>query len=64
MGAFPRIHLNTPVGLLSLFLNLRRPSSLNDPDKVRRQWLPRVAPVERAVFDQPGRLEAFITSGM
>jgi pimeloyl-ACP methyl ester carboxylesterase len=50
--------------LMGLFLNLTKPRGLNDPAKVRKQMLPRMQPVERAVFDKPGRLEAFMASGM
>lgn len=52
------------VGVMGIFLNLTKPRNLSDPDKVRRQLLTRMPPVERAVFDKPGRLEAFIASGM
>ncbi len=50
-------------GLLNLLLILMKPRGLDDPAKVRKQMLPRMPPVERAVFDKPGRLEAFMASG-
>ena len=51
------------VRLTSLLLNLTKPRGLGDPAKIRRQMTHRLPPEEAAVFDKPGRLEAFIASG-
>ncbi|MCL4561613.1 MAG: alpha/beta hydrolase [Chloroflexi bacterium] len=52
------------VRLMSLFLNLTKPRNLGDPAKVRQQMLRTMPPAERAFFETPGRLEAFMASGM
>jgi pimeloyl-ACP methyl ester carboxylesterase len=51
------------VRLTALFLNLTKPRNLGDPAKIRKQLARTLPPSEAAVFDKPGRLEAFIASG-
>jgi pimeloyl-ACP methyl ester carboxylesterase len=51
------------VGLTGLLLNLTKPRNLADPAKIREQMMRSLPPEEAAVFDKPGRLEAFIISG-
>ncbi len=51
------------VGLTGLLLNLAKPRDLGDPAKIRQQMLRNMPPSEAAVFEKPGRLEAFIASG-
>jgi pimeloyl-ACP methyl ester carboxylesterase len=51
------------VRLMGLFLGLTR-SLQGDPARVRHQMLRGMPPVERAYFEKPGHLEAFITSGL
>jgi pimeloyl-ACP methyl ester carboxylesterase len=50
-------------GLTRLFLSLTRPRGMADVDKVRQQVKRSLPPVEAAVLEKPGRLEAFIASG-
>jgi pimeloyl-ACP methyl ester carboxylesterase len=51
------------VWLMGLFLNVTK-SMQNDPAKVRQQMLNSMPAVEKAFFEKPGRLEAFIASGL
>jgi pimeloyl-ACP methyl ester carboxylesterase len=51
------------VRLMSLFLNVSK-SVQGDPAKIREQMMRTMPPAERAFFEKPGRLEAFITSGL
>ena len=48
--------------LTVLLMNLTKPRGLGDPAKIRQQILRTMPPAERAFFDQPGRLEAFLAS--
>jgi pimeloyl-ACP methyl ester carboxylesterase len=48
--------------LAALFLKLTKPRNLSDPAKIRQQMMHSMPPVERAFFEKPGRLEAFIAS--
>jgi pimeloyl-ACP methyl ester carboxylesterase len=48
--------------LANLFLNLTKPRNLGDPAKIREQMMRNAAPSERAFFEKPGNLEAFIAS--
>ena len=52
------------VPLTALFLKLLTMGVRGDPAKIRQQTLSRMAPVERAFFEKPGRLEAFLASGL
>jgi pimeloyl-ACP methyl ester carboxylesterase len=49
--------------LTGLILNLTKPNLQADPAKIRERMLRAMPPVEAAVFEKPGRLEAFIASG-
>jgi pimeloyl-ACP methyl ester carboxylesterase len=51
------------VRLMSLFLNVTK-SLQGDPAKIRSQMMSSMPPAEKAFFEKPGRLEAFITSGL
>ena len=51
------------VRLISLFLNILK-SSGRDPDQIQRQTMNNMSSAERDYFEKPGRLEAFIVSGM
>lgn len=51
------------VRLMGLFLNVTK-SVQGDPAKIRQQMMSSMPPVERAFFEKPGRLEAFIASGL
>lgn len=51
------------VRLTHLLLNLTKPRSLADPAKIQHQMMRSMLPVDAAVFERPGRLEAFIASG-
>jgi pimeloyl-ACP methyl ester carboxylesterase len=46
-----------------MFLILTKPRDLGDPAKIRQRMMRSLPPGERALFDKPGRLEAFIASG-
>ena len=48
--------------LATLLLTLTKPRSLGDPAKIRQQVLRTMPPSERAFFERPGRLEAFMAS--
>ncbi len=52
------------VRLTAFFLNLTKPKNLGDPAKIRQQVVRSMPPVEAAVFDKPGRLEAFMASAI
>ena len=52
------------VRLTTLLLNLTKPRNLGDPAKVREQMMRSMPPAEAAFFEKPGRLEAFMASGM
>jgi pimeloyl-ACP methyl ester carboxylesterase len=52
------------VRLTNLLLQLTKPKNLGDPAKIRQQMMRNLPPVEAAVFEKPGRLEAFIASGV
>ena len=49
--------------LIGLLLTLTTPRTQGDVAKIRKQMLRRMPPVEAAVFEKPGRLEAFLASG-
>ncbi len=49
--------------LTGVLLQLTKPDVQADPAKIRQRVLQSMSPVEAAVFDQPGRLQAFIASG-
>jgi pimeloyl-ACP methyl ester carboxylesterase len=49
--------------LMGLLLSLSKPRNLDDPAKIRQQLKRTMPPGEVAVFDKPGRLEAFMASG-
>ena len=51
------------VRLTGLFLNLTK-SLQSDPAKIRQQMMSSMPPAEKAFFEKPGRLEAFIASGL
>ena len=51
------------VHLMGLFLSVSK-SLQSDPAKIRTQMMRSMPPAERAFFEKPGRLEAFITSGL
>jgi pimeloyl-ACP methyl ester carboxylesterase len=51
------------VWLMGLFLNLMK-SAQGDPAKIRQQMMSSMPPAEKAFFEKPGRLEAFIASGL
>jgi pimeloyl-ACP methyl ester carboxylesterase len=51
------------VRLTGLFLKLSM-SLQSDPAKIRAQMMRSMPPAERAFFEKPGRLEAFIASGL
>jgi hypothetical protein len=51
------------VRLMGLFLNISK-SLQGDPAKIRKQMMSTMPPAERAFFEKPGCLEAFITSGL
>jgi pimeloyl-ACP methyl ester carboxylesterase len=48
--------------LTNLFLNLTKPRNLGDPAKIREQMMRTTPPSERAFFEKPGVLEAFMAS--
>ncbi len=48
--------------LMGLFLNLTKPRNLGDPAKIRQQMMRTMPPSERAFFEKPGCLEAFMAS--
>lgn len=50
-------------GLLALWLNTMK-ALQGDPTKAQAQMLRAMPPAERAFFEKPGRLEAFIASGL
>lgn len=52
------------VRLISLFLKVMMRPVQGDPAKIRKQMISSMPPGERAFFEKPGRLEAFITSGV
>jgi pimeloyl-ACP methyl ester carboxylesterase len=52
------------VPLTGLFLKLLMLGMRGDPAKIRTQTLSRMPPAERAYFEKPGRLEAFMASGL
>jgi pimeloyl-ACP methyl ester carboxylesterase len=49
--------------LIGLLLTLTIPKGQVDVDKARKQMMRSLPPVEAAVFEKPGRLEAFMASG-
>ena len=49
--------------LIGLLLTLTIPRAQVDVAKVRQQMLRSIPPVEAAIFEKPGRLEAFMASG-
>jgi pimeloyl-ACP methyl ester carboxylesterase len=49
--------------LTGLFLGLTKPNLQVDIEKIRKQMLGNMSPAERAFFEKPGRLEAFLASG-
>lgn len=51
------------VWLMGLFLSITK-SLQGDPTKIREQMMRTMPPGERAFFKKPGRLEAFIASGL
>jgi len=51
------------VRLMGLFLRITK-SMQGDPAKMRQQMLNNMPPAEKAFFEKPGRLEAFIASGL
>jgi pimeloyl-ACP methyl ester carboxylesterase len=51
------------VRLTELLLNLTKPRDLGDPAKIRQQMMRTMPPGDRAFFEKPGRLEAFMASG-
>jgi hypothetical protein len=51
------------VPLTSLLLKAMMPARA-DPARIREQTLRRMLPEERAFFEQPGRLEDFMESGL
>lgn len=51
------------VRLTELLLTLTKPNVRVDVDKIRKQMIRSMPPAEAAIFEKPGRLEAFITSG-
>jgi pimeloyl-ACP methyl ester carboxylesterase len=48
---------------MALFLNVSK-ALQSDPAKIRVQMMKTMPPPERDFFEKPGRLEAFITSGL
>lgn len=48
--------------LAVMLLNLTKPRNLGDPAKIREQMMRTTPPSERAFFEKPGRLEAFMAS--
>ena len=50
--------------LMGLFLNLSKAAQSGDPAKIRQQMMSSMPPAEKALFEKPGRLEAFIASGL
>lgn len=51
------------VRLTSLMLNLTKPPVQSDVAKIRERMVRSMPPTEAAIFEKPGRLEAFIASG-
>jgi pimeloyl-ACP methyl ester carboxylesterase len=51
------------VRLTGLFLNLTKPDVQGDEAKIRKQMKRTMPPEEAVIFEKPGRLEAFISSG-
>jgi pimeloyl-ACP methyl ester carboxylesterase len=49
--------------LIGLFLTLTIPRGQSDIVKIRKQMMRSLPPVEAAIFEKPGRLEAFMASG-
>ena len=49
--------------LIGLFLTLTIPKAQGDVAKIRKQMMRSMPPVEAAVFEKTGRLEAFMASG-
>jgi pimeloyl-ACP methyl ester carboxylesterase len=49
--------------MIGLLLTLTTPKAQTDPAKIRKQMMRSMPPVEAAVFEKPGRLEAFMASG-
>lgn len=49
--------------LIGLLLTLTIPKGQVDVDKARKQMMRSLPPVEAAIFEKPGRLEAFMASG-
>jgi pimeloyl-ACP methyl ester carboxylesterase len=48
---------------MGLMLNVMKNGTKVDPAKIRRQGMRGMQPVEAAVFEKPGRLEAFMATG-
>ena len=48
--------------LAVLLMNLTKPRNLGDPAKIRQQMIRSMPPGERAFFEKPGRLEAFLAN--
>jgi pimeloyl-ACP methyl ester carboxylesterase len=51
------------VALMGLFLYVTK-SMQGDPAKIREQMMRSMPPAEKAFFEKPGRLEAFLASGL
>jgi pimeloyl-ACP methyl ester carboxylesterase len=49
--------------LIGLLLTLTIPKGQSDIAKIRKQMMRSLPPVEAAIFEKPGRLEAFMASG-
>jgi len=51
------------VWLTELMLSVMKNGTKADPAKIRKQGMQGMQPVEAAVFEKPGRLEAFMATG-
>jgi pimeloyl-ACP methyl ester carboxylesterase len=51
------------VPLMGLMLSGMKNGTKADPEKIRKQGMKGMQPVEAAVFEKPGRLEAFMATG-
>jgi pimeloyl-ACP methyl ester carboxylesterase len=50
--------------MVGILLNLTKPRDLGEVDKIRTRMMRTMPPGEAAIFEKPGRLEAFIASGV